>query len=387
MLEQSQITQKDIDLYNAVEKENFNLVQELLKKKANPSALIGNKGDSSLHLAAWLLNVPIMKILIDASQKIDQEDIYGATLAHKIAACKPNQPKILIFNALQCLYNHSPYIITAVSKITGETALYCAIDEHNIPAILILRAFGADKGEPYSQSWTPLDKANQVGQQDVINALTIEYELLAKHMIDSYNYDMSLSFTNQIAIESRLSTKVVSNGDESSDEDVAVQRVEEINKEDVHESYDISPESEFGGYKELNESFVKAINIVFEFFVNGFWSFLEHISKPDEQFEDLFNNTDCQADVNTTINTFNPKNSDDTGIEKFNNAIINNDGPILLNETNRVVELPDDLYVENIKDSEFIYKSPTIIADEYQQIFLEINSTEEEWVMALIGDE
>lgn len=93
-----------------------------------------------------------------------------------------------------------------------------------------------------------------------------------------------------------------------------------VQDENFAQQPDEAEEVEFGGYKELNESFAKAISTVVEFLANAVWSFLEHIAKPDPQFEDLFTKESEEKKV-TTIS--NPEKSTETGAVNLNNELAN----------------------------------------------------------------
>jgi ankyrin repeat protein len=186
-------------LYNAVTKNDIDLVNEILALEAYPDAAIGELQRTALHQAAHLNHVVCLASLLRHNASKTAEDVKGDTAIH-LAAWAGN------CEALSTLLAHG-VDVDWLSGRDGYSPLWCAISASNIDAARLLLKHGARVSLRADGGQMPLHQAAVTGQSAMCELL-----LERGAQVDSLDDDLNTALHYAAASGSTASVRALIKG-------------------------------------------------------------------------------------------------------------------------------------------------------------------------------
>ncbi len=148
----------------AVEASNYEMAKVLLDHSADPNILSTKNQISPLQRAASKGNLDIIKLLISAGAELDHQDAQLRSTP-LMWACLQGHEK-----AAHLLLDSGALINVRGNR--GESALFLAVSTQQTSVVKLLVSYGAITDRPDIYGITPLQKATELKNQDIITLLS-----------------------------------------------------------------------------------------------------------------------------------------------------------------------------------------------------------------------
>lgn len=160
----SQVYSLDLELIEAAEKGNIDIVSCLLKGSGVDKNFQDKDGKTAFHIAAYNGHLEVVNALLDAGVNVNLSNIHGLTALHRAAS----GGHLEVVNALL----QAGADVNSQECAVQWTPLHWAACRCNVELVeALLRAPGVNVDLQDSKGWTALHEAVMYGHFDVVNAL------------------------------------------------------------------------------------------------------------------------------------------------------------------------------------------------------------------------
>ncbi|MDR1435078.1 MAG: ankyrin repeat domain-containing protein [Puniceicoccales bacterium] len=149
-------------LHRAVEKNNFDITELLLKNGANASSVYNKK--TSLHLAVEKKHLEIVQLLLAHKANVNTANSSGQTPLYLAVEQKD-------LGIVQLLFDHGADEYINQKDCWGQTPLHLAVEQKHLGIVQLLLAHGADAKEIINQRSTLLHLAVEKNHLGIVKLL------------------------------------------------------------------------------------------------------------------------------------------------------------------------------------------------------------------------